>query len=49
MDTFINSIVPMMTPVLFAALGGLFTHLSGLLNIGPEGLMLLSAFFSIYV
>jgi len=48
-DTFINSIVPMMTPVLFAALGGLFTHLSGLLNIGLEGLMLLSAFFSIYV
>jgi len=47
-DSFINSIIPMMTPILFAALGGLFTRLSGLLNIGLEGLMLVSAFFSIY-
>jgi len=48
LETFINGIIPMMTPILFSALGGLFTHLSGLLNIGLEGMMLLSAFFSIY-
>lgn len=36
-----------MTPLLFAATGGLFTELSGLLNIAIEGLLLAGAFAAI--
>ncbi|RKX54393.1 MAG: ABC transporter permease [Thermotoga sp.] len=39
----------MTTPILFAGIGGLFTGISGYLNIGLEGLMLLSAFFSAHI
>ncbi|OAA26335.1 hypothetical protein AT15_06540 [Kosmotoga arenicorallina S304] len=49
MGEFIHTTMTMMTPILLAALGGLFTELSGLLNIGLEGMMLSSAFLSVYV
>jgi simple sugar transport system permease protein len=40
----LRSAVNIMTPILFAALGGLFTELSGMLNIALEGLLLTGAF-----
>ncbi|ACR80516.1 MULTISPECIES: ABC transporter permease [Kosmotoga] len=46
MTEFLHGFIITGTPILFAALGGLFTELSGALNIGIEGMMLLSAFFS---
>ncbi len=43
----LHSAVSIMTPLLLAAMGGLFTELSGMLNIALEGLMLMGAFCSI--
>jgi simple sugar transport system permease protein len=40
----LRSAVNIMTPLLFAGLGGLFTELSGMLNIALEGLLLAGAF-----
>lgn len=39
--------VEIMTPFLLAAIGGLFTELTGMLNIALEGLILTGAFFSV--
>ena len=43
----IHNAVSIMTPFLLAAIGGLFTELTGMLNIALEGLMLIGAFFSV--
>ncbi|MDR2375517.1 MAG: ABC transporter permease [Treponema sp.] len=40
----LHSAVNIMTPILFAGMGGLFTELSGMLNIALEGLLLTGAF-----
>jgi len=43
----LSSAVVIMTPLLFAATGGLFTELAGKLNVALEGLLLTGAFFAI--
>jgi ABC-type uncharacterized transport system permease subunit len=42
-----HNAVGIMTPFLLAATGGLYTELSGMLNIALEGLMLIGAFFGL--
>ncbi len=43
----LHSAVTIMTPLLLASMGGLFTELSGMLNIALEGLLLTGAFSSV--
>lgn len=43
----VHNILSYATPFLLAAIGGLFTEISGMLNIALEGLMLCGAFFGI--
>ncbi|MGV3488173.1 MAG: ABC transporter permease [Tuberibacillus sp.] len=47
--TIIAILLRVTTPILLAALGGLISDLAGIVNIGLEGLMLISAFTSIAV
>lgn len=42
--SFLNVVINTSTPILFAALGILLMHLSGVINIGAEGMMLIGAF-----
>jgi simple sugar transport system permease protein len=43
----LHSVVIIMTPLLLAATGGLFTEVSGMLNIALEGLLLTGAFVAV--
>jgi general nucleoside transport system permease protein len=43
----LGSTIDIMTPLLLAAMGGLYSSLAGVLNIALEGLMVFSAFFSV--
>ena len=43
----IVSAIRLTSPILLAALGGLFTDRAGIFNIGLEGQMLVGAFFGV--
>ncbi len=45
----LNTMVGLATPFLYAALGETFTQTSGVVNLGVDGVMLLSAFAAFYV
>lgn len=47
-NSFLFTIIATSTPTLLASLGGLLTGLSGMFNVGLEGMMLMAAFFSVY-
>jgi ABC-type uncharacterized transport system permease subunit len=46
---YIRSVLRLTVPIAFAALGGIFAEKSGVINIGLEGLLIISAFTSIAV
>lgn len=48
MEALFHETISSTTIILFAALGGLFTSVAGKINIGLEGLILISAFFTPY-
>ncbi|WP_144900807.1 ABC transporter permease [Halobellus captivus] len=45
----LSSALRLSVPIAFAALGGIFSEKSGVINIGLEGLLIISAFTAIYV
>ncbi|MFC7080652.1 ABC transporter permease [Halorussus caseinilyticus] len=46
---YVKSVLRLAVPITFAALGGIFADKSGVINIGLEGLLIISAFTSIAV
>jgi simple sugar transport system permease protein len=47
--SYVRSVLRLTVPIAFAALGGIFAEKSGVINIGLEGLLIISAFTSIAV
>jgi general nucleoside transport system permease protein len=47
LESFLNSVISMTTPILLAALGELMVEESGIINVGIEGAMLSGAFFAL--
>lgn len=45
----LHTMIGLSTPFLYAALGETFSQLSGVVNLGVDGIMLLSAFFAFYM
>ena len=47
--SYVSSVLRLTVPIAFAALGGIFAEKSGVINIGLEGLLIISAFTSVAV